>query len=195
MMHLENTKDTEIWDAFRAGNEPAFIFIREKYVRPLYRYAFRLCQNPDLAREATADLLTDLWIKRERLGATNNIGNYLYMSLRRRVVDEITIRKRYVSSEDSDFEILGGEQAHPEKIITDSEEQEGLENMINRALGTISERQREAIHLKFYAGKDYKEISEIMGLSSQSTYNLIHRALKAMRDVIKVVSILIMLSV
>ncbi|MTI31251.1 hypothetical protein E1171_10545, partial [Cytophagales bacterium RKSG123] len=37
--HFENISEQEIWNAFRQGNEDAFIHIYIKYFKVLYQYA------------------------------------------------------------------------------------------------------------------------------------------------------------
>ena len=55
-------------------------------------------------------------------------------------------------------------------------EKEKLKQMVKNAIQTLPANQRMAVILQKYAGLSYKEISEIMGCSTQAVDSLLQRA-------------------
>ena len=68
-----------------------------------------------------------------------------------------------------------------EKTIIENENQEEKTKGLSKALGSLSSRQREAIHLKFNSEMTYEEISEILDISVESARTLIYRSIKELR--------------
>ena len=52
---------------------------------------------------------------------------------------------------------------------------------ISKAIESLSQRQREAVYLKFYANLSYPEIACKMSISTDAIYNLISKALSNMQ--------------
>jgi RNA polymerase sigma factor (sigma-70 family) len=69
---------------------------------------------------------------------------------------------------------------HEEKWI-EQEEESIRQLQLEKALGQLSDRQREIIYMKYYRQMDYDEIGTIMDLNYQSARNLVTRALTALR--------------
>ena len=62
--------------------------------------------------------------------------------------------------------------------------QHHLKAQLLAALQQLSNRHREALYLKFFDGFAYDRIAEIMDLNQQSVRNLVHQAIKRMRQVL-----------
>ena len=54
--------------------------------------------------------------------------------------------------------------------------------LVNRAVDSLTKRQKEAIHLKFYANLSYDEIAGMMKISTDSIYNLISKAINTLQQ-------------
>ena len=183
-MPPENKNEPEIWDSFRMGNVEAFLLIRQRYVKKLYRYGYKTTGIAAIAKEVAIDFFVDLWIKRESLGATPSPRNYLYLAYRRRLYIKIEKEKRYADLEPLAENLPDNDELSAEELIIRTEDSEKLEMKVKNAMSALTRRQREAIHLKFFENMSYQEIAEIMELNSQSAYNLIHRALTTLRQII-----------
>lgn len=55
---------------------------------------------------------------------------------------------------------------------------------LDRALGGLSERQREAVVLRFYEGLDTRETARVMGCREGSVKSHLHRAIGALRKIL-----------
>lgn len=63
--------EAAIWEAFKMGNESAFIFIYETYFDPLFIYGNQFTNNEDLVKDAIQDLFVEVRKNRRKLGRTD----------------------------------------------------------------------------------------------------------------------------
>lgn len=178
------SSDVEVWDAFRQGNESAFIFIYETYFEVLFGYGFSIVPDPNLIKDSLQDLFVELRERRAKLGPTDSIKFYLFKSLKRKLLKEIT---KWPGSKDSldaipaDFQFTLSYEA---QLIDRQLTAEKISQM-NDAISKLSRRQREIIYYSFFEGFSYAQIQEIMGLDSyQSARNLMYKALKELRKLL-----------
>ena len=68
---------------------------------------------------------------------------------------------------------------------------------LNKALENLTQRQKEAIFLKFYESMSYEEIAGVLNISTKATYKLVARAISELRIVYqqKVITLLIPLGI
>ena len=57
-----------------------------------------------------------------------------------------------------------------------------LDVQTRRTLDKLSKRQQEVIYLKFYQHLDHAQIAELMNISRQSVYNLLHESILKLRS-------------
>lgn len=74
--------------------------------------------------------------------------------------------------------------SHEEYLIAAETESENL-TALNEAMKRLSDRQREALSLKFENDRSYSDIAEIMEISIESARTLVYRALKELRKCFK----------
>lgn len=60
------------------------------------------------------------------------------------------------------------------------------EKALVKALGELSDRQREIIYLKYECGMNYEEICSIMNIKNDSARKLVFRAIRSLRDIINI---------
>jgi RNA polymerase sigma-70 factor (ECF subfamily) len=58
--------------------------------------------------------------------------------------------------------------------------------LLSEAMLSLTERQKEAIYLRYNRGLEYEEISFLLNLNYQSSRALIHRAIEKLREIIQV---------
>lgn len=90
--------DDKLWQQIRAGSAEAFNVLYEKYWETIYSNAFKRLKNHGQAQDITQDIFTNLWLKKENLHI-ENVGAYLHISVRNRVLNLFEKEKRYVPIE------------------------------------------------------------------------------------------------
>ena len=169
--------DNTLWIEFLAGSEQAFERIFRTYYRDLYDYGMRLTSEPDLVDDCLQNLFQRLWFHRIKLRPVEAaaIKPYLFKGLRNQLINEWKAqRRRSTLHADYSAEVAFEVQYSPEDFLISQQLSAAQNARLLTALGQLSNRQREAIYLKFFDGFSYDRISEIMELNQQSARNLIH---------------------
>lgn len=152
------------------------------YVLPLrdrmFRYAQSLLLSAAEAEDAVADLLERLWVERSRLAGCRNIDSFVLTALRNRCYD--LLRSRRARSRRDDAFGEGIERATMgESGVWEIREQ------VRRAIASLPERQREAIHLKDIEGYPTREVAELLGCDEAQVRVLLSRARNALRGILQ----------
>ena len=152
------------------------------YVLPLrdrmFRYAQSLLLSAAEAEDAVADLLERLWVERSRLARCRNIDSFVLTALRNRCYD--LLRSRRARSRRDDAFGEGIERATMgESGVWESREQ------VRRAIASLPERQREAVHLKDIEGYPTREVAELLGCDEAQVRVLLSRARSALREILQ----------
>jgi len=178
-LHID---DKKTWDAFRDGNQAAFAHIYQAYFQPLYNYGRKFSSDDALIGDTLQQLFTELWQRRNRLGSTNQIRNYLYKSFRRALLKSLAKHAKSNPSTNSlPFSIYLSHEAHLIQQQHTEKQVAGLQ----QAVSQLTEKQREVVYLKFYDGLTYAEISEVMEITPAQAHDFMYKALKALRKNMK----------
>ena len=143
---------------------------------PLGRYALSLCGSASLAQDAVQETFLRL-CRADRARIEGHEAQWLYTVCRSRVVDLQRKEKPMQTLSPTDTEHLAAEGPTP----SDSAMHRDSESLVPRLLGTLPERQAEAIRLKFQQRLSYREIAGVLSVSETNVGFLIHTGLKALR--------------
>jgi RNA polymerase sigma factor (sigma-70 family) len=181
----QRERDKAIWAAFKSGNKNAFTVIFNTHVKALYAYGEKITHDKALVQDCIQDLFIDLWRKRETLGETDFIRFYLFKSIRRSIIRKLSGNSKFIqaSAMQGDF-VFDIELSHEHKLIRDQLSEDQFKSL-SAALNKLSSRQREAIYLKFYQKLSSQEIADTLQIDINSLYNLISKAIEALRQAIQ----------
>lgn len=170
------------WNAFKQGDWNAYTSLYEEFYTPLNNYGAKFTGDADLVQDAIHDLFVQLWASRNNLSTPASVRNYLFKSLRTMLFRKMQSQSKVVGLDgvlsSGTFNVTF-EQEMPLKV----EEQE-LRKQVAAMVSQLSERQQEIIFLRFYVGASYDEIAEIMGISTNSAYKLLYKALESLQQIL-----------
>ncbi|MBC8151762.1 MAG: sigma-70 family RNA polymerase sigma factor [Bacteroidetes bacterium] len=178
----QHETETQLWQQFRQGSRVAFEQLTHHFYRDLHFYGSRFTRDTDLLKDCLQDLFVDLWVYRHKVMETDYVRPYLYKSLRRNIYREVTRQANQVSDETLPFDEVNDSDPTAENALIQTELSEYQSARLHKLLDRLSARQREAIHLKFYAELSNDEIADILHVNKQSVANLLHRGLSRLRD-------------
>lgn len=177
--------DAELWEQFRLGNKKAFDEIYDKFFQSLCCYGDRICDNKSLVEDVVQDLFIYLWTEKGRLGKTDSIKFYLFCCLRRKLIRVLAREKRRgdtfssLKKENLSFRLALKTNSIP------APEDEEKHVKLTLALTRLTDRQKEAIYLKFYNNLSFQEVASVMEIEVRSVYNLISRTIDTLREDLK----------
>ena len=184
--------ETTLWIAFKKGDVRAFEQLYNRYFEVLANYGYRYCTDKQQLEDAIQDVFVDVWRRRQHLADVESVKFYLFRALRHQVIRNTRNDLLETSEDINDF---------LDFLVAFSSEQQSIEQethisqtqAVTKAIAQLSQRQQEAIHLRFYHGMSLDEMTRLMGLSKQSVSNLLFKAYSVLRLTIKSTPPLLML--
>jgi RNA polymerase sigma-70 factor (ECF subfamily) len=152
--------------------------VYDRFSPALYRYAWRLTGNDDLAEDCVAETFGRyLTALRTGAGPTKSLQAYLYRVAHNWVTDQW--RK---TREESGDEVL---ERTADPLETSQIAEGAIERKrVRRALRSLTPDQRQVVMLKFYEGLDNREVARSIGKPVGAVKSLQHRALQALGRVL-----------
>lgn len=186
MYSVENKNDERIiWARFLKGDNQVLSLIYLQHSNALYDYGCRFTVDKDLVKDCIQDVFCTLIRTRSHLGETDNIRLYLLKSLKRKIIREIACsghQPKLLDSQEYQFDLRWAENIDDQMHEFDEEKKQ----LLTTAMLSLTDRQKEAIYLRFNRGLEYEEISFILSLNYQSSRALVHRAIEKLRQVIRI---------
>lgn len=184
MPNLTETQldDTDLWNAFREGDEVAFGQIAQRYYRRLFGYGAKFSKDREFVKDCLQDLFMELWYKRETLGETEFVKFYLLKALPRKIHRE-SLKHQWLADEDElDFEAENLGELSIEQQIIEVETNTLQVQQLNHHLALLPKRQQEIIYLKFYENLGNESIAQVMSITRQAVANLLYRTIKELKE-------------
>jgi len=169
---LSTQSDERLVDLVRAGSDPAFEAIVERYRRALMRYVSRLLP-PERAEDVVQQSFVKAYEAMHRDAAELNLRPWLYRIAHNGALN--ALRDRSLGHAELDERIDGVER--PDQAF---ERTAGLRELVV-AVQALPERQRSAILLRELEGRSYDEIAAALGVTDGAVRQLLNRARNALR--------------
>ena len=183
---IENKSDESIlWSRFLKGDNQVLSLIYLQYSNALFDYGCRFTVDKDLVKDCIQEVFCTLIKTHKNLSETDNVRLYLLKSLKRRIIRDLKNagnKPRSLDDQDYSFDLRFSENFDDQLNELDEEKR----HLIAEAMQSLTDRQKEAIYLRFNRGLEYEEISFLLNLNYQSSRALIHRAIEKLREVIHV---------
>jgi RNA polymerase sigma-70 factor, ECF subfamily len=158
------------------GDAWAFGMIFDHYHEPIYRFIASRVHRPSDAEDLTQHVFVKALEALPRYESRGiPFGGWLFRLARNAVIDHVRTRHEHAEL-DSILERAHGE-AGPEEIAVVRQELDA----VGSALAGLTDDQREAIALRFFAGLSAREAAEAMGKQEGTVRGLQFRAIAALR--------------
>ena len=187
-VYKNTLQDKQILELLATTPKEGFRLLFDTYYMRLCLYAVQLTDSFEMAEDVVQDFFSDLWEKKYYKGIRQNLGQYLYWSVRNASLASLQ-KNRMVSME----EIANIEFLPPEEL-TDEEEIEERKTQLLREVQKLSRQEQEAIKAVIMESKRYKEAAEELHISINTLKTYLSRGLKHLRKEYKLTSFGIILS-
>ncbi|MUP45947.1 sigma-70 family RNA polymerase sigma factor [Gramella sp. BOM4] len=180
----DNERDLFLWSKIKKGETKALGDLYDHYISILFPYGLTLCSNKVLVMNSIHDLFVDLYKYRKNLADKPQVKYYLLKSLKRMIYKKVSKKEtKFNKLEEKNFINLGLFESSVEKKIIESENAVDTEQRLTQALDRLPKKQRKAIQLKFYQGKSYEEIAQLMNVTIETSRTLIYRSITSLRKI------------
>lgn len=149
-------------------------------IRPkLLRFAFRLLNNEEDAKDIIQDALLKVWNQQERMPELQNLEAWCMRIVRNLALDRLK-SKKYRNTEGLDRvgEIQAAHQQSPHLAV----ERQDVMGRVHHIINALPEKYRTILQLRDMDGFSYQEICEILELTLSEVKINLHRARKTVRE-------------
>ena len=163
-------------------NQNAFEELFNKYNKKLYYFALSYLEDNAEAEEVVQSVFVRLWENRSTLNETMSVKNFIYKSTVNACLNSLkkkAVRNRYFEKEliASDENV---DRSHDEIFYKD------LKRQIDNIVASLPPQQQQIFQLSRFEGLSNADIATKLNLSVRTVENQIYRALKIIKDNLKI---------
>lgn len=177
--------DKQLVGDYLSGNENAFRVIVERYLKPIYGYAFRLTGSKRDADDIVQDVFVKVWKNIGKYDLSMDFKTWLFVIARNTIFDYLKKRKEYVFSdfenEEGENELaenLADESDLPDELVLRSENAEIIKKMITE----LPKKFQEILSLRYEDDLSFMEISKILEKPLNTVRSYHRRALLKLKE-------------
>jgi RNA polymerase sigma-70 factor, ECF subfamily len=174
-----DTEDT-LLQRVAHGDEAAFEQLYDLVAPMVYGVILGVVRNPALAEEVTQEVLVEAWRTAPRFDPVRGSArSWLVTMARRRAVDRV---RSVQAAVDRDAAAAARSVDRDVDVVSETVEVRLEQQQVRRCLGGLTELQREAVSLAFYAGHTYREVAQLLGVPVGTIKTRLRDGLIRLRD-------------
>jgi len=190
-MRLADQTDQQLIRAARKGDRQAFTALVNRYEETVYRFSFKMCRDPEKAKETLQDTFISVYRKLKTFDGKSKFSTWLYtivtnnclMKLRRRKIQELEDPLEVYDDPPGD---AGSMRRAPiarwEETPADLLLVKELRSALDTAINKLPVDYRVVFVLRDVEGKSTEETARILHLSVEATKSRLRRARAFLRD-------------
>lgn len=172
------------------GRESAFREILTRYERPVFSLVYRMVRDRSLAEDLAQEAFIKAFKAIDRYDPKYKFSSWIFKIANNLTIDHLRKRKLDTISIDGSPHATDAEQRAQTRLVIESTDEDPLEYVQNRELGSQIERAigllrpeyKTAVLLRHVEGYAYEEIADIMEVPLGTVKTYLHRARKELKD-------------
>ncbi len=169
----DDESDESLLPQLARGGEAAFLTLYRRRQASIYRYAFHLSQDAEVAAEAVQETFMALLAAAGKLQSERGpVLAWLFAVARNQVLRQLAARQRHLSFDVDD----GPEPAAASGNVLDDLEQAQLLERLREAIATLPVAYREVLVLCDMEGLAYESAAAALGCPVGTVRSRLHRA-------------------
>lgn len=162
------------------GDIQAFNHLFDQYHPLLALHILRVTNSTEIAEEIVLDVFMKIWKNRQTLATVENIRSYLYVLSKNQALNSLkqVAKERKLQRE---LEVMSAHGSHQ----TEEQEKKDLYRLLDEAIDHLPPQQKTAYLLSRHDRLTYNQISEAMGISTETVKTYLKRATISITSYIK----------
>jgi len=162
------------------GDDSAFEQLYDLVAPMVHGVVLGVLRNPALAEEVTQEVLVEAWRTAPRFDAARgSTRSWLVTMARRRAVDRV---RSVQAATDRDAAATARSVERDVDVVSEAVEIRLEQQQVRRCLGGLTELQREAVSLAFYAGHTHREVAQLLDVPLGTIKTRLRDGLIRLRD-------------
>ncbi len=161
------------------GSEAAFRELAARHTDLVYSAALRQVNSPDLARDITQSVFTDLARKAQPLArkfpVESSLAGWLHRGTRFAALNLLRDTRRRIAYEKQAMEQLLANADPPP-------DWDRLRPVLDEALDSLGDEDQQALLLRFFKNQDFRAVGRALGVSDDTAQKRVTRALERLRQ-------------
>jgi RNA polymerase sigma factor (sigma-70 family) len=175
------TDDMDLLREYAQNNsEEAFAELVSRYINLVYSVGLRQINDPQLAEEITQVTFIILARKADSLSPQTVLSGWLCRTARNVSAKALKMQQRRQIREHEAFMQSALNEPEPESIAWSQ-----IAPLLDTALAQLGGRDHDAIVLRFFDRKSFKEVGAALGTTEESARKRVHRTLEKLQRLFK----------
>jgi RNA polymerase sigma-70 factor (ECF subfamily) len=169
-MRSLDARDRELLKSITAGDTDAITELYNLYFPRLFRFLYRLSRDYGLTEEVANDVMLIVWRDAAKFRGSSKVSTWILGIGYRQCLKKLSKRRLPLVDK--------RETCEPQ---FDSFDTVDLDDVITKALNTLSAEHRMMIESVLYLGMTYREVAEVAGCPVNTAKTRVHNARKKLR--------------
>jgi RNA polymerase sigma-70 factor (ECF subfamily) len=169
--------DSELFSAFKKGNQSAFKSLYERYWQLLYVSACKVIKDEDEAKDIVQEVFISMLGKASQLEIQGSVANYLYTAVRYKVFDAISRQKVRTDYAESITDFVTNQNYTTDRMVLEKE----ITFEIEKEIQNLPKKMKEVFELSRKSDLSHREIAEILKISDKTVKKQISNAIKLLK--------------
>ena len=182
MKEIPSQQGIQLLQRIVNNDEQALAELMCMYYSDLYNYASRFTADDALIKDCIQEVFISLWQRRQTAATILAPKFYFLRATKNKVLKSLDKLRGKIRAGQVPEDYSFSHEFSVEKMIIARQVSEENTLRLKAILAVLSKREREVIYLKYYQYLDNGQIAELMTISRQSVYNLLHEAIRKLKE-------------